>query len=64
MKAKLRKLMKHYGTQKAVAEVLGVTDRTIRGILNDTKEKPYPCGKPLRILIDRTLKDIKIKQLM
>ena len=64
MKIKLKRLMKYYGTQMAVGEVLGVTDRTIRGILNSTKEKPYPCGKPLRILIDRTLKDIKIKKLM
>jgi hypothetical protein len=64
MKAELNRLIKHCGSKKAAAKALGITDRTIRGLLNSTKEKPYPCGKSLRILINHLINDIKIRDLI
>ena len=60
MKNKIIKLKKHFGSREAVQKVLGIEKRTYYGLMASTRKKPYPCGKPLRILIDRTLKDIKI----
>ncbi len=61
---KLKKLIKHFGSRQTTQEALGIKARTMSGILNSTKEKPYPGGKSLRILIEKTLADIKIRKLM
>ena len=64
MQTKLKKLIRHYGTREAVQQHLDIKNRTMSGILNSKKENPYPCGKPLKILIDRLLNDIKIRDLI
>ena len=64
MKTKIKKLLKHFGSRQEVQKILGIKDRTFWGLVHSTREKPYPCGKPLRILIDKTLNDIKIKKMI
>jgi len=48
----IKKIIKKYGSQKKAAEILGITERHVRGIIAG-KHRP---GKPLQKLMEMILK--------